>query len=103
MKADWTNKVKKHKDGSISVRFSRKTATDLLDYFFFNIDDKPYFDGEGKMEGIDGVPREVFKIVEEILTVKMNRHEWAEVLQNIYGNTDKRALMAHAEKLAGDI
>ena len=103
MNADWTKRVKRHKDGSISVKFSNKTAIALLDYFFFNVDDKPYFDGEGKMEGIDGVPPEIFKVVEEILTVKMNRHEWAEVLQAIYGTADRRVLMAQAERLAGDI
>lgn len=52
----------------------------LVDYFIFNTDKRPYFDGDGQLEGIEGVPKEIFYLVESVLEVSEEEKDYEVVI-----------------------
>lgn len=64
-----------------SVTLPKHLVARLVDYFVFNTDYNPYFDGKGHFEGIDGVPDEVTAVLKVFLDVQMDEHDWRALLR----------------------
>lgn len=97
MNAKYTDKVEMHNDGSCTVQLDSAVVSGLVDYFFFNTDEKPFFDEDGRMQGIKGVPAPLYDVIAQVLTVHMDRHEWFDKLKAEMPTAGRTELMALAE------
>jgi hypothetical protein len=97
MKANYTDKVEPHNDGSCTVQLDSAVVGDLIDYFFFNTDGRPSFDESGMMQGIEGIPKSLYQVIAQVVTVRMDRHDWFDKLREDNPTTDRSELVALAE------
>lgn len=65
-----------------NVTIPKHLVARLIDYFIFNTDDKPYFDGEGQLDGVDGVPSPFIDLVACIMDVHMEARDWELILSS---------------------
>lgn len=71
-----------------NITVPKYVVAHLVDYFFFNTDGKPYFDGTGQFEGIDGVPTEVNQLLKTFLKVEMDEHDWRDLVTAVAGRNN---------------
>jgi hypothetical protein len=71
----------------------------LVDYFMFNTDDAPYFDGDGVLEGIEGVPNPFVDLLSHILRVEMDANDWQIVLSYVRSGYSRETVMREVNDL----
>lgn len=102
MRATFTQAVEDKDQLNYTVTVPKYIMARLVDYFFFNTDHNPYFDGKGQLEGIEGVPKELINLLKVCLQVEMDRGDWEALLSNEFKGYDKESLRALAEAQLND-
>ena len=74
------------------VRIPKHILGKLVDYFIFNTGDTMYFDGKGRLEGIEGVPVEITDLLKNIFDVRMSERELLEILESAVGDVGRDKL-----------
>jgi hypothetical protein len=63
-------------DDAYVIKIDKQTMANLVDYFFFNTDQNPYFNGRGELDGIDGVGRDITAFIKSFLDITMDESDW---------------------------
>lgn len=83
MKVKLQTNVKELDQLNYTVTIPKHVIVRLLDYFELNTDGRPYFDGDGQLDGVDGVPPAFIDLIASILDVYMDAKDWEVVISHV--------------------
>lgn len=85
-------------DDSYVVTVDKQTMANLVDYFFFNVDHNPYFNGKGELDGIAGVSKDITEFIQSFLDIRMTTDEWIDLAKSILAlSEEERQKLADAQ------
>lgn len=102
MKCTFRGNVTDANQFDYEVRVPKHILVALLDYFIFNTGNQLYFDGKGNLDGIEGVPNEIFALVKNICDVRMSHRDWQDLVDNCLKGLKKETLEALMKVQLGD-
>jgi len=70
-------------DDAYVITINKQTMANLVDYFFFNVDHNPYFNGKGELDGIAGVSQDITEFIQSFLDIRMTENEWRDLAKSI--------------------
>jgi hypothetical protein len=82
MKANFKDNVTETDDAYV-IKIDKRTMANLVDYFYFNVDHNPYFNGRGEMDGIAGVGKDITAFIKSFLEVTMDENDWKSLALSI--------------------
>jgi hypothetical protein len=85
-------------DDAYVITINKQTMANLVDYFFFNVDHNPYFNGKGELDGIAGVSQDITEFIQSFLDIRMTADEWIDLAKSILAlSEEKRQKLVDAQ------